>query len=41
MLNWRPENSDVTIGRGKKAALYATPLFLCVAVVELGRNVRV
>ncbi|MCV5887849.1 tellurium resistance membrane protein TerC, partial [Escherichia coli] len=28
-------NSDVTIGRGKKAALYATPLFLCVAVVEL------
>ncbi|EPK6994789.1 tellurium resistance membrane protein TerC, partial [Klebsiella pneumoniae] len=31
----KPENSDVTIGRGKKAALYATPLFLCVAVVEL------
>ncbi|RAY66614.1 tellurium resistance protein TerC [Enterobacter hormaechei] len=31
----KPENSDVSIGRGKKAALYATPLFLCVAVVEL------
>jgi len=32
----KPENSDVTIGRGKKAALYApTPLMLCVAVVEL------
>ncbi|EKF2989970.1 tellurium resistance membrane protein TerC [Escherichia coli] len=31
----KPENSDVTIDRGKKAALYATPLFLCVAVVEL------
>ena len=31
----KPENSDVTIGRGKKATLYTTPLFLCVAVVEL------
>ncbi|EPT0356637.1 TerC/Alx family metal homeostasis membrane protein [Enterobacter cloacae subsp. dissolvens] len=29
------ENSDVTIGRVRKATLYATPLFLCVAVVEL------
>jgi tellurite resistance protein TerC len=31
----KPENKDVAIGRGKKAALYATPLMLCVAVVEL------
>lgn len=31
----KPENKDVTIGRGKKVAMYATPLFLCVAVVEL------
>lgn len=31
----KPENSNVCIGRGKKAVLYATPLFLCVAVVEL------
>lgn len=31
----KPENKDITIGRGTKAALYATPLFLCVAVVEL------
>ncbi len=31
----KPENKDVTMGRGKKAALYATPLMLCVAVVEL------
>lgn len=31
----KPENSEVTVGRMKKAALYATPLFLCVAVVEL------
>ncbi|HBZ17287.1 MULTISPECIES: TerC/Alx family metal homeostasis membrane protein [Pantoea] len=31
----KPENHDVVIGRGKKAALYATPLMLCVAVVEL------
>ena len=31
----KPENRDVMIGRGSKAALYATPLLLCVAVVEL------
>nr|VUD33030.1 protein TerC [Raoultella sp. NCTC 9187] len=31
----KPENNDVTVGRVKKAALYATPLMLCVAVVEL------
>ncbi len=31
----KPENKDVTVGRDKKAALYATPLMLCVAVVEL------
>ncbi|MEX6160946.1 TerC/Alx family metal homeostasis membrane protein [Proteus mirabilis] len=31
----KPENKDITIGRGTKAALYATPLMLCVAVVEL------
>ncbi|MCL6413819.1 tellurium resistance protein TerC, partial [Pantoea agglomerans] len=31
----KPENKDVTIGRGTKAAFYATPLMLCVAVVEL------
>ena len=31
----KPENSDVTVGRSNKAVLYATPLFLCVAVVEL------
>lgn len=31
----KPENKDVTVGRGTKAALYATPLMLCVAVVEL------
>lgn len=31
----KPENKDVVIGRGTKAALYATPLMLCVAVVEL------
>lgn len=31
----KPENHDVMIGRGSKAALYATPLLLCVAVVEL------
>ncbi|MBK0002620.1 TerC/Alx family metal homeostasis membrane protein [Erwinia sp. S38] len=31
----KPENKDVTIGRGAKAWRYATPLFLCVAVVEL------
>lgn len=31
----KPENKDVTIGCTKKSALYATPLMLCVAVVEL------
>lgn len=31
----KPENNDITIGRAKKAAFYATPLMLCVAVVEL------
>ncbi|MFG1172597.1 TerC/Alx family metal homeostasis membrane protein [Erwiniaceae bacterium CAU 1747] len=31
----KPENKDVTVGRGAKAWRYATPLFLCVAVVEL------
>ena len=31
----KPENRDVAIGRGAKAARYATPLLLCVAVVEL------
>ncbi|MBK4641250.1 tellurium resistance membrane protein TerC, partial [Enterobacter hormaechei] len=31
----KPENKDVSVGRLKKAALYATPLMLCVAVVEL------
>lgn len=31
----KPENSDVIIYRGKKAALYATPLMLCMAVIEL------
>ncbi|WP_182419985.1 TerC/Alx family metal homeostasis membrane protein [Bartonella sp. HY038] len=31
----KPENKDVVIGRGAKAMLYATPLMLCVAVVEL------
>lgn len=31
----KPENKEVTIGRGTKAMLYATPLMLCVAVVEL------
>lgn len=31
----KPENADVTIGRNTKAAFYATPLFLCLAVVEL------
>lgn len=31
----KPENKDVTVGRGTKAAMYATPLMLCVAVVEL------
>lgn len=31
----KPENKDVMVGRGSKSALYATPLMLCVAVVEL------
>ncbi|MFH0474198.1 TerC/Alx family metal homeostasis membrane protein [Kluyvera ascorbata] len=31
----KPENRDVAIGRGAKATRYATPLLLCVAVVEL------
>lgn len=31
----KPENADVTIGRVGKAARYATPLLLCLAVVEL------
>jgi Membrane protein TerC, possibly involved in tellurium resistance len=31
----RPENSDVTVGRLQKATWYATPLLLCVAVIEL------
>jgi len=31
----KPENKDVMVGRGKKAKRYATPLLLCVAVVEL------
>lgn len=31
----KPENRDVQIGRGTRATLYATPLLLCVAVVEL------
>ncbi|BCA39177.1 TerC/Alx family metal homeostasis membrane protein [Kluyvera ascorbata] len=31
----KPENRDVAIGRGAKASRYATPLLLCVAVVEL------
>ncbi|MCG3884456.1 TerC/Alx family metal homeostasis membrane protein [Photobacterium leiognathi] len=31
----KPENADITVGRTGKAALYATPLFLCLAVVEL------
>ena len=31
----KAENADVTVGRITKAAIYATPLFLCLAVVEL------
>lgn len=31
----KPENADVTIGRVQKATWYATPLLLCLAVVEL------
>ncbi|MCD8549043.1 MAG: TerC/Alx family metal homeostasis membrane protein [Shewanella xiamenensis] len=31
----KPENADVQVGRVGKAAFYATPLMLCLAVVEL------
>ncbi|MDX7986973.1 TerC/Alx family metal homeostasis membrane protein [Xenorhabdus sp. 12] len=31
----KPENADVKVGRAGKAALYATPLMLCLAVIEL------
>lgn len=31
----KPENADIQIGRAAKATYYATPLFLCLAVVEL------
>ncbi|MBI6550251.1 TerC/Alx family metal homeostasis membrane protein [Xenorhabdus lircayensis] len=31
----KPENADMKVGRAGKAALYATPLMLCLAVVEL------
>ena len=31
----KPENADVTVGLDGKAARYATPLLLCLAVVEL------
>lgn len=31
----KPENKDIVISNGKRLALYATPLMLCVAVVEL------
>lgn len=31
----KPENTDIQVGRVGKAAFYATPLFLCLAVVEL------
>ncbi|MBE8596235.1 TerC/Alx family metal homeostasis membrane protein [Xenorhabdus sp. BG5] len=31
----KPENADVKVGWASKAALYATPLMLCLAVVEL------
>ncbi|WP_336821431.1 TerC/Alx family metal homeostasis membrane protein [Cedecea sp. VD20] len=31
----KPENQAITVGRVKRATLYATPLMLCVAVVEL------
>jgi len=31
----KDENKDVTVGRMGKAAMYATPLMLCLAVVEL------
>ncbi|SET46764.1 TerC/Alx family metal homeostasis membrane protein [Thorsellia anophelis] len=31
----KPENAEITIGRVQKATWYATPLLLCLAVVEL------
>lgn len=31
----KPENKEITIGRTSKAKVYATPLLLCLAVVEL------
>ena len=31
----KPENADITVGRTSKAKYYATPLLLCLAVVEL------
>jgi len=31
----KPENADVQVGRVSKAARYATPMLLCLAVVEL------
>ena len=31
----KPENKDIKVGRAGKGALYATPLMLCLAVVEL------
>lgn len=31
----KPENKDINVGRVGKALLYATPLMLCLAVVEL------
>ncbi|UDG80832.1 Putative membrane-bound redox modulator Alx [Candidatus Hartigia pinicola] len=31
----KPENKDIAIDRTKKAILYATPLMLCISVVEL------
>ncbi|MDF7675285.1 TerC/Alx family metal homeostasis membrane protein [Neisseriaceae bacterium ESL0693] len=30
-----PENKNITVGRSTKAVLYATPLLLCTAVIEL------
>ncbi len=31
----KPENADIQVGRVSKAAFYATPLMLCLAVIEL------
>ncbi|EKT53587.1 TerC/Alx family metal homeostasis membrane protein [Providencia sneebia] len=31
----KPENKAITVGRGKTARLYATPLMLCMAIIEL------